>query len=233
MLVLSLTACTGSDPAPRAAATSTPTREPVEPLCPNQDAVVEDEAFRTATTTAGDVDGDGTEEEVALHFDPAGAPGCKAFVVAGPLVGRIGTWSAEFGLPMPTLNSLRQIDGEPGEDVVVNMGIGASTQFVGVLVHRDGELVQVTSDVRDQPNDGMFGFGGSVGHLEAVDCLGGRVVSSFATPHADGYRVQRRFLAFRGTTLVEERTDVQEIGIEDVGRLPEYEGSPFGSCPSN
>jgi hypothetical protein len=185
----------------------------------------------------GDVDGDGDAEDVAIYYDPAGELGCQGFVVAessdGTLSAPLETWRGEFGLPMPTLNALVDLDGEPGDEVVVNMGAGASTQFVGIVVKDGAVLRQVTTDVTGGSGvaPGMLGFGGSVGHIEAVDCFpGGRVISSFATPARDVYRVERTVYDFAGPELVPDDQDVERVPVERIDRFPEYAASPFGSC---
>jgi hypothetical protein len=209
--------------------------EPPEAVCPNQTAVVADESLQTEGAVAGDVDGDGTEEVVSIFFDPSGADGCQAFVVAHSgeeivAAGPLESWSSDFGLPMPTLNSLRDVDGEPGLEVVVNMGAGASTQFVGIAALAEGAFSQVTSAAAGEAG-GLFGVGGSVGHLEAVDCApDGRVVASFAAPAGDRYRVERRFLVFSGTELVEDAVEVSRVPLGQINDFPEYASSPFGSC---
>ena len=246
---IALGACSDDEPPPaqaseEPAATTTappppptPTPTPaLETACANQEAVVADASLRAGQPASGDVDGDGTEDSVSVHFDPQGEPGCQAFVVAesasATLAGPLETWREDFGLPMPTINTLTDVDGQPGAEVVVNMGAGASTQFVGIVTARNGALVQVTSEgLPDQVDEGVFGFGGSVGHLEAVDCgrFGG-VIASFATPAGKRYRVERRYLVFEGTELVFSHQEVERVLLELIDRLPEYSSSPFGSC---
>ncbi len=236
-----MTACSSSDDgsrkpaaAPSAVPSVTPQPAPpesVEPSCPNQQAVAADVSLETAGRLHGDVDGDGSPEEVAIYFDPVGEPGCQAFVLAGDAAGVLETWTSDFGLPMPTLNSLVDLDGEPGDEIVVNMGVGASTQFVGVVAFEDGALRQVTLEGgAGMGPEGMFGFGGSVGHVEAVDCARGGVVASFAAPSGRAYLVERRFFEFDGAELVPERVEKERLALEELDRLPEYAQSPFGSC---
>lgn len=204
--------------------------------CPNEEAAVADPSLRTDEPASGDLDGDGDAESVAVHFDPSGDAGCQGFVVAesadGTIAAPLETWRTDFGLPAPTLDTLREVDGEPGLEVVVNMGMGASTQFVGIVTAEGGVLHQVTAEPGDNAvGEGLFGFGGSVGHVEAVDCApGGGIVSSFATPDGSSYRVERRFLVFDGTRLVEDRVEVETAPLEEIDRFPEYRKSPFGSC---
>ena len=242
-LSLLLGACSGDPepqrraaPAETATPAETPTPAPVpEPACPNQEAVVADEALRTGNPASGDVDGDDDLDSVSIHFDPAGEPGCQAFLVAasadGAIAGPLGTWRPDLGLPAPSLVSLQEVDDEPGDEVIVRMGAGASTEFVGIVTVEDGVLQQVSTDAPEEVAEGLFGVGGSVGHLEAVDCApGGGVVASFAAPEGNRYRVERRFLAFEGAELVQEDVQVERVSLEEIDRFPEYRASPFGSC---
>lgn len=234
VLCLLLAACSGdAEPSARTPAEATP--EPDYP-CPNQEAVIDDVSLRSGNPEGGDVDGDGEDDTVSIYFDPQGEVGCQGFVVAetaaGVLSGPLETWRGEYGLPMPTLNTTGDVDGEPGDEVVVNMGGGASTQFVGIVVEDGGALRQVTTALDTQAVAGMFGFGGSVGHLEAVDCApGGGVVVAYAAPDGNRYDVQRTFYRFSGTELIEEDQEVRRgLPVERIQRLPEYAASPFGSC---
>jgi hypothetical protein len=232
---LALVACSGDAEPPSRAAPPTTAAPVPDPACPNQEAVVTDVSLRTGNPASGDVDGDGAADTVSVHYDPQGEPGCQAFVVAESsettIAGALETWRSEFGLPMPTLNALQDVDGRAGDEIVVNMGAGASTQFVGIMVAEDGVLRQVTADVPGQVAPGMFAFGGSVGHLDAVDCApGGGVVASSALPHGDAYRVERTFYDLSGAELVREDREVERVRIEEIDRFPEYAASPFGSC---
>ena len=226
-------ACSPASPEPRPPRSS-PSFSPVSG-CPNEAAAVADESLATGNPGSGDVDGDGTADSVSVRFDPEGEPGCQAFVVAesedGLLAGALETWRSDFGLPAPTLSTLQEMDGDPGMEIVVNMGAGASAQFVGIVKASAGALEQVVPDAGDNAvGEGLLGFGGSVGHLEAVDCFDGGIVSSFAAPDGRSYRVERRFLVFEGTRLVEDRVEVERTPLEEIERFPEYRASPFGSC---
>jgi hypothetical protein len=225
-------ACSRSEPPAAPAATIPPAAAP-SPECRNQAAVVSDASLQTGDPASADVDGDGAPEPVAVYFDPAGTPGCQAFLVAagGAIAGPLETWRPDLGLPAPSLVSLREIDGRPGTEVVVRMGAGASTEFVAIVTVEDGVFRQVSTEVPREVAGGLFGVGGSVGHLEAVDCApGGGVVASFAAPDGDRYRVERRFLEFEGTVLVEADVRVERVALEEIDRFPEYGASPFGSC---
>lgn len=235
LLCLALCACSG-EPEPHAREAPATTAAPApEPECPNQEAVLADESMRTGSPEEGDVDGDGVPDSVALYYDPQGELGCQAFVVAdagsGPIAGALETWRGEFGLPMPTLNALQDLDADGGEEIVVNMGAGASTQFVGIVVADGAVLRQVTTELPGQAAPGLFAFGGSVGHLDAVDCApGGGVVTSSALPDGDVYRVERTVYELAGAELIREDKEVERLPLEELDRFPEYSASPFGSC---
>lgn len=232
-LCLLFAACS-DDPAPRAGE-STAAPAP-DYACSNQEAVIEDVSLRAGSPHTGDVDGDEEPDVVSVHYDPEGVVGCQGFVVVetaagGTLSGALETWRGEYGLPMPTLNDLADVDGEGGQEVVVNMGAGASTQFVGLVVADGSVLRQVTTAVPGQAAPGLLGFGGSVGHLEAVDCApGGGVVASFATPAGNAYRVERTFYEFAGSELIREDREVERVPAPQIDRFPEYAASPFRSC---
>jgi hypothetical protein len=143
----------------------------------------------------------------------------------------------------PTLNSLIQLDFEPGEEIVVNLEAGASTQFVGVFKLTADGIERITIEGRgpgpfaqEIAQENLFPFGGSVGHLEAVDCLNpALIVMSAATPKgnsADRYKVERRFFRLEGTvlSLQPEANEVHEVEGLTVDSFREFAGSPFLSC---
>ncbi|MEA2517332.1 MAG: hypothetical protein QOG16_1170, partial [Actinomycetota bacterium] len=128
-----------------------------------------------------------------------------------------------------------------GVEIVVNVEMGASTQFAALFMLTNEGLVPMglkgkgpgpfASDLGD-----LFPFGGSVGHLDAVDCTDeGDVVMSAAIPSgdsADAYEVERRFFRVQGSKLVldKDRTRVEVVDAAGVDEFPEFSGSPFLSC---
>lgn len=238
-VALGLGACSDDPGSETRRARPTPSEAPApEPTCSNQEAVLSDASLRTGEDLSGDVDGDGAPDSVSIYFDPTGEAGCQAFVVAeldegGSIAGALDTWRSDYGLPRPTLNALHDLDGDEVPEIVVNTGVGASTQFVGIVTEDGGVLKQVTADVRNPQSlaDGMFGFGGSVGHLEAVDCADdGKIVSSFAVPAGDVYEVTRTFFSWDGSKLVRAGKRTERMPIDRIQELPEYALSPFGGC---
>jgi hypothetical protein len=130
------------------------------------------------------------------------------------------------------------IDGGAGEEILVDEAAGASTQFVGAFIYSDDALQRVTvSGGLDQASaagtENLFPYGGSVGHVEAVDCTSsGTVVVSTAMPGSSqgSYEIERRFYAFDGAVLKREDVESARVPIARLSRFPEYSSSPFGSC---
>lgn len=222
--------------------TEPPVTPAPSPVCANEATIAGDPARQVGGSTSGDVDGDGAADSIHLASDPAGAVGCSAFVVVdvGSSTLAAPTWElgAQGGLPQPRVNSLAQVDDKPGLEVVVDEAAGASTQFVGLYTFDGGDLKRVTisggtkSEIASGTTD-LFPYGGSVGHLDAVDCSeqGGVVISS-ATPSSTAtvYDVTRRFYSLSGTKLKLDDEKSASVPIDQLNRFPEFAAGPFGSC---
>lgn len=215
------------------AATATPTQDPtpaVTEACPNHDqARVEPGSLR------GDVDGDGSDDVVRVAVDEDGALGCMAFVVVetsgGELVAPIADENIEFSLGLPALNTLAEIDGRPGSEVVVDVTAGASTAFAGIFTSLDGRLERMRIKGDPLGYGELFPYGGSVGHLESSDCApDGSVVVSVAVPLAAGYELTRSFFSIAGPSLTLEDTQRVRIELRELQEFPEFAGLPFASC---
>ena len=250
LLVLVGAACADDDepsvrpqdsPAPPATtpADETPTPEETEEAfdCANQADALE-EAGSSDRSLTGDVDGDGNDDTVILVLDQSGDQGCQAFIIVESAAGTASAPIVQEGMSLdvgfPALVSLVNIDGAPGLDVVMNMVAGASTQFAGVYTAAGGQPQRLTFD---QPTEfgNLFPTGGSVGHMEATDCVGpGAIVISVATPKGDGYRVTRTaYVVVEGKlTPQEEGVSTERIPADGFDRFPEFQASPFGSCPT-
>lgn len=217
-----------------------------EGRCANE-GVAFDHATPDEAEMKGDLDGDGEDDVTYIAHDGQGDIGCRSFLVvdaAGIAYSApVDPSGDQRALEIPSLNSLVQLDEEPGAEIVVNIETGASTQFVGVFTLTDEGLERVTIEGRgpgpfagELGDQDLFAFGGSVGHLEAVDCLGrGAVVMSAAVPKgdsADEYEVERRFFLMEGTELILDPDATERHTIEglNVDRFPEYRSSPFGGC---
>jgi hypothetical protein len=253
VIALGAIACSGDEPNPTptvspapSSASPTPTVSPTEsiagPICSNGLQVAEGLVTRLQGQLEGDVDGDGTDDIVWLARDDDGPAGCKTFVVAetagGNLVAPTDPEGTMVGFE-PRLQALVQADGRPGAEIIAQVLAGASTQFTAMFTVGDGGLVRVAVEpvgtfgaVAD-----LFPFGGSVGHLEASDCAAdGRIVVSVATPaggSGERYEVERVFLRFEGSDLVQDQVTKRVVSAFKIQELPEYRSSPFGSCPTS
>ena len=247
--VLALAACTDDAPQPIDGDNGGVTHRPdPEGRCDNESSVVDSTTVPSEGVLTGDVDGDEADETIYIANDDDADAGCRSFLVVSAegtiysaLVDPSGT---PRSLPEPRLHSLIQLDLHPGgKEIVVNLEAGASTEFVGVFkVTADG-LERITIDGRgpgpfaqDLGQDNLFPTGGSVGHIDAVDCVGPElIVMSAAIPIGDSaerYEVERRFFRLDGTVLTShpESTEVHEVEGLTVERFREFAGSPFGSC---
>ena len=252
-----LVACSDAEPEPEpspsalepAAPTLTPTVSAsptaTEALaCPNQ-AVAADPARRSGGRYRMDVDGDRFPEDVFIASDPVGTLGCQAFIVVEiqDVFYSEPIWEngADGGLPAPSIHGFADIDGDGGVEILVDEAGGASTQFVGAFVFRAGDLSRVTvpGGISSSPElEGLFAYGGSVGHLEAVDCApDGTIVVSSAVPGSSQedlengiYSVERTFYLLRGAELRKQGATREQVPAESLNEFPEYSAGPFGSC---
>ena len=232
---------------PTGPASATPTAVATASTCPNEAAVVADPVKQLGGSRPADVDGDGRFDDVFIAADSAAPAECAAFVVARLSSGTTvaaPAWEIgrDGGLPQPRIHATVDVDGRPGSEILVDEAAGASTQFLGAYVFSEGDLVEVTvtgtlpsSSVTGTSD--LFAYGGSVGHLDAVDCVEEGIVVSSATPSTDGdeqaegiYIVERHFFVFDGATLQREDVAKEKVPVDQLARLPEYGGTPFGSC---
>lgn len=245
--VIFLIACTGDDPVPLDGEGGPSQRLDPNAACENEGSVIDSATEPEEDVLKGDVDGDEDDDTVYLTADADADPGCRSFLI---VVSGDTTYSAPVdpsgaprSLPEPTLHSLIQLDFDPGSEIVVNLEAGASTQFVGVFKLTADGIERITIEGRgpgpfaqELGQDSLFPFGGSVGHVEAVDCINpGLIVMSAATPMgsgADRYEVERRFYRLEGTvlTLQPESTEVHQVDGLELEPFREFGTSPFGMC---
>lgn len=217
--------------------TPSPSELPVPPeVCEGQQEIASDPSARIGGELSGDVTGDGVEDIVSIASG-AGDPDCNTFVVveAGSEVLSVPL-AQEGSAPtngFPRVNALVQIDSEPGLEIVADVLAGASTSFSAVFGFGTGTLTRYEIEGRD-PYADMFPTGGSVGHLEASDCMGAaRVVISLAVPGGDGYDLTRNFYAVakgRFTKDGVEKTTLDDQ--QDLEAYQEFIATPFGTCPA-
>ena len=243
--LVAMAACDdGGEPSPTSR-TTPPSPPESSAASPSPDVVVEGScangpAAATAEplggTVSGDVDGDGTDDDAYLVLDEDGDPGCRTFLVAatgsGTLVTPTSDEGVEHALQAPRINSLVQIDGRGGSEIVVDLEQGASTQFVGLFTVADGSLQRVRVQ-GDAPSGDLFPYGGSVGHIEGSDCgpEPGSVVVTTASPVGRRYEVRTTTYEMTDAALrplANERPRVVEPS--ELGDIGAFQSSPFGSC---
>lgn len=238
-----------SDPSPTPSAepsitpTPTPTvTTPPSPVltsaCPNEAEVRADQDLRAGGSVSGDVDGDGTEEEVWVAVDPeASSAPCSAFVVVLSEDGTVRSAALdfqEFAPGLPRLQGLRNVNVLPGAEIVVDVTGGASSRFLAIYAIGGNRVVQMMPKGADGAEAGLFAYGGSVGHLEAIDCVEGYIVVSTAVPVGESteYEVSRRDYQPEGLILIPGGKPQKEVvDIEDLDQFPEFRSGPLGSCP--
>lgn len=209
--------------------------EPPGPTCPNQAEAV-GAALQRDPAGSGDIDGQGGPDPIFVVADEQGAPGCAGFVVVDlgtePVSAAVSFPEIDPRFGFPSFNSTADINDVPGEEIVVNVMAGASTQFVSVYTFDGAALVEVSFEkaVGDETS-GVFGFGGSVGHVEAVDCVAdSRVVVSSATPKGRRYALSRLFLDPLGAVWNAVGAERSIGSLRQVTNNPEFAGSPFLNC---
>jgi hypothetical protein len=210
--------------------------------CSNQDEAVNDDGNQIGGELTGDVDGDDQTDSVSLSLDESGEVGCEAFLVIDTgesrVAGSIWEVGAQGGLPQPRLHGLAQVDGEAGLEILVDEVAGASTQFVAVYTYDEGLVEKI--EPRGVP-DGLFAYGGSVGHIEGAGCAsGGDIVVSQAIPggtrrslNRSLYDVTRRYFTRVGEAYTRERVERHRaVPLKDLDRFDEFGSGPFGNCPA-
>jgi hypothetical protein len=206
--------------------------------CPNEDELRADKSARRGRMS-GDVTGNGSADEVFIAVDERAEVGCRAllFVRSDDVTSAasLDVEESDLGLGLPALGGLKQIDGNGGSDVIVDMAAGASTLFAAVFVFADGALVQVRIEGSQPPAENLFAHGGGVAQLSAAGCAtDGAVLISAAVAEGRRYRVDRRTYEFDGVVLARNPTqdETARMRLARIPRsFPEFAGPPFSTCP--
>lgn len=226
-------------PSPVDTATPQPSPGPVGASeCPNQKAVVADGQKRAPGRLRGDLDGDGRAETVWLAIDDGAEAGCQVFltVASGPQLRSVPIVQPELNLALapPSVIGMARVDPEPGLEVVVDLVIGASTRFVGLFGMQGEDLTRIGFDGPGTLPRDLFAYGGSVAHIDGVDCARplGTVVVTNATPRAERYTVVRRYyrMSHGGSTLLSQRTERRVVPPKALNRFSELASPPFAGC---
>lgn len=212
-------------------------------VCANQETAVANESLRHRGRLTGDLEEDGVREEVSVAVDESGEQGCRAFLIAeGEGTVRstpVAVPDIPFELGFPRLISMPRIDDRRGDEIVLGVAAGASTQFAAIYTADDDALIQVLREGASSPQENLVAFGGSVGHQSGCDCAAekgpGVIVISEATPSGDGRRFDyvRRFFVPSGPGNYAEAPSMREKGSIRFNRfetLHEFPNAPFGSC---
>lgn len=247
LLSLLLSACSDrepsspAEPSTRSSPSGDPTPAPAgKSRCPNEIKAVE-AGQRVGGEASGDVDGDGSDDLVYLVTDEAGVPGCRIFLAAETGRGILSTPAGEpdvsYALPAPRINSLVQVDGSGGLEILVDLEQGASTQFLGMFKVTPSGLDKVRI-AGGSPYGDLFPYGGSVGHIEASNCTDegdADVLVAIATPNATGYTIRTVLYEMKGAVLKPlSRNEQPPVATgADVELSEGFDSSPFGDCPTS
>lgn len=205
--------------------------------CPNEAALVRDEAATRPPALIGDTDGDGSSDRTTVRIDPEASEGCTAAVVveaataiySAPL-DLLDPGAALSELGVPAARSLTELNGADGAEIIVTAHVGASTEFVAVFTIANGRLVRMSVDRDD---DDLFGFGGSVGHLEAVDCTpAGDLLVTIAAVRGRGYVITRSLYAPETSSFRLNETERSFTDPDGLADYPDLHAPPFGTCPA-
>jgi hypothetical protein len=227
-------ACDGSSsPGPE-----TPTSAAPSTSCSNEEELATDERAHKGELE-GDVTGDGEADVVLIAIDEEAQIGCRAllFVISEDRTSAVSLDSedTDMDLGLPALEGIKQVDGDGGSDVIVNLAAGASTLFASVFVFADSGLEQIQIEGSQPPVENLFAHGGGVSSLSAVDCgEDGAVVVSTAMAEGRRYRVERHTYEFEDEVLVldSSRDETRRRSLQSIPRsFPEFSGPPFSSCP--
>lgn len=217
--------------------TPTPSLEPVASAldrCPGAVATLEGGDLDRSGSLIGEVNGDGVTDEVRLIVDPGAEVGCQAWVTVTSEAGEGLAASIEekdfvFGLDLPALERLVSLDNRAGDEILVRVQSGASTQFFVLFTAVDGEPARVQISRKGKEVPFIFASGGSVGHLDAADCMSDLLVVSRAVLKGDRYRVRRSFYS-PGPVLRAERREHALVDGKGLNEFPEFAPTPLNSC---
>jgi hypothetical protein len=242
---LFLASCESGSPPPSPRASSPGPEVVASGTCTNAPEVAADKSLAGGELLTADVDGDGSSDQVAVHLDEDGPPGCTAFLVVTTetqvLSAPVWELGRQGGLPAPRLKLAAEINARPGLEVAVDEVAGASTQFLGLFTIHDHRLQRIeprrplrTGGFASLAG-GLFGYGGSVGHIEAIDCgQPGHLLLSLGVPAEGGrnaYAITRLDLLVEGATLRPTSRRRERVRLVDLRQsFPEFANSPLGSC---
>ena len=192
----------------------------------------------------GDVDGNGTRDEVWItgrREDFDGDRRCVYYVKAdmGAHEDRLRLHGDRFTFRnFSRVMAMVRIDDVPGREFGVVVSQGASTAFAVLFTIRNHVINKLNAEGPGAPPDDAWGYGGSVAFVSAVDCAAhrgtGRIIASTANYDSDDnrYNVRRRWFEAMDTALVRtaRETDRARVRPENLDQFPEFRHSPLGRC---
>ncbi|HEX6262250.1 MAG TPA: hypothetical protein VF097_05315 [Actinomycetota bacterium] len=207
-------------------------------------------AYRPIDETETDVDGDGETARVRLIADEERPPECRYFLYVEPPVGTplSAVVPPMEGVPsVPEILMAAEIDGEPGHEIVVDIGGPGHPHRTGVVFTMDqGEIapMQTYDPLSRNPRGPIptpfVPLGGEF--AAGVDCAAPNLraamivitVGTFADGGQDDTRldITRTFYRADGAFFEQVERDTYTVSIgEERERWPETDDDPFRSCP--
>lgn len=235
---LMLSGCQSSDPAAtQAAPVESATPAPAASNCGTTSELPA--TYRTkGKELVGDMDGDGTADEVTLRVDPERPERCRhvlAVELAGGGLSAAPVEPLEWPGTNPKLLLLADIDDQPGLEAAIAMSPANVYRPGAVFTLRDGELARTRVERLAVPELVPFYDEFPMG----VDCAGepGSIVVTIGGLKDAGvddshWDVTRSFYRAADTTFefVRKQEFRVEVGPEAPRRWPEVRGRPFLSC---
>ena len=210
------------------------------PACPNAERVAAGGGRRERGRLRADLDGRPGAEQAWLTLTRRGGVDCRTWLVAegnfgSTVVPIAGTEPFAFeSLGLPALARAASIDDTRGAEIVVDVTAGASTTFAAVFTLQRDTFVKVDARGPGAPSGDLFAYGGSVAHLDAVDCAGSStVVISRARADALRYSVTRHYFSAEGPVwraLPTRAEKGEAVPRKLAARWPEFGSFPFSSC---
>jgi hypothetical protein len=210
------------------------------PACPNARRVAAGAGHRRQGRLQADLDGRPGRERAFVTLTRSGGVDCRAWLVAEGSFGRTvvpvaGTDPFAFeSLGLPALAGAARIDDTGGAEIMVDVTTGASTTFAAVFTVQRDTVVKVDARGPGAPSGDLFAYGGSVAHLDAVDCAGpATVVISRARADALRYSITRHYFSAEGPVwraLPRRAERGKAVPRRLAARWPEFGSFPFSSC---
>jgi TolB protein len=220
-----------------------PTESPER--CLSEDEAAADASLRKPGSLRGDVDGDGSPDEVFVAIDPqTEEPTCRYFLVveadAATRASRLDlTYTEGTTDELVAVQALAEISGQGGLEVFVHLQRGVM-EWGAIYTMRDGNLTPIVAIGPDDVEIGLFSYGGSQTALSGVDCTGKPGIIVVSGAHAEGneWFIERNYFSFEDGVfrpygqgeqhrLLQKEREPSTLQQD----FPEFEPIAFPSCP--